>query len=117
MKDHEYRQLISRPDVMSRRDLEATARELRVEFPVLAARIDDILGGIPVLKPSAHSGGPETDFLYLQLTDAEIEAIYDIICDLEGLWAPSDDSDNTDRTKLNEIAALVDRWYPAVNWS
>jgi hypothetical protein len=107
--DNEYRQLCDRSDVMRRGDLRATFSRLEYARPDLAARLAALLSGPPVPKPSGHDGGPDTDFLWLDLATGEIEAILEAMAALEAALAES----GAPNESLSSAADLVDIWNGA----
>lgn len=95
---------------MSRPALRATAQLLRAQFPALADRIEAVAKGTPVQKPPKHTGGRESDFLYLDLTELEIEEVFEAVADIEVAHAGAATPDSA---KLSDIASLTDRWNGA----
>jgi hypothetical protein len=78
--------------------------------PDLAARSGAVLAGRPVPKPAAHAGGPETDFLPLDLAPGEVAAVAEALADLEIALAQAD---APPPGALSSAAALHDRWRRA----
>lgn len=90
MDDNNYRRLCAQPDVMRRGDIRATITRLATDQSQVAARLTAILSSPPVPKPAADDGGPDTDFLRLDLAAEDIETIVEALGKLEAILASSD---------------------------
>ena len=110
MDDAEYKRLCAAPDVMSRTDLRATAIRLRDDRPDLAVLIDKVLRSEPVPKPARHTNGSESDFLWLDFSDDDLEAIHDALRDQEIALA---DDELSPTPELSFVAALAGKWNAA----
>lgn len=111
LDDNDYRQLCDRPDVMRRGDVRATHSRLELDHPEIAARLSTLLNSVPVPKPPGHDGGPDTDFLWLDLAAEEIDAIVEALVALEAALAES----GAPHVALSSAADLVDLWNVAVS--
>ena len=109
MDDNEYRRLCSQPDVMRRSDVRATISRLQQSRPDLATRLASLLSSSPVPKPVGHEGGPETDFLWLDLADEDIDEIVSELADLEASLV----LDEAPTQQLSDAGTLLDRWNAA----
>ena len=109
MDDREYRRLCSQPDVMRRTDIRATISRLQESRPDLASRLSSLLSTSPVPKPLGHEGGADTDFLWLDLAEEEIDEIVRELADLEASLA----LDEAPVQQLTDAVTLVDRWDAA----
>lgn len=112
MGDAEYRRLCSAPDVMRRADLRATASRLRVPEPRLTREFDRLLGSVPVPKPVEHDGGPDTDYLWLDLDADDVEVVHEALRNLESQLAQDP---GADQIALMWVADLADRWNNAAS--
>lgn len=110
MDDAEYRRLISAPDVMKRADLRATESRLVGEAPDLVEAIRRVLRSAPVRRPPAHTGLPDDDYLWLDLSEDEIDAIHEALRDQERELASDE---KPDHIRLAWVADLADRWNSA----
>jgi hypothetical protein len=87
---------------------------LRTTRPDLAALLEVLLLGAMLPKPAEHTGGPETDFLFLDLSNNEVEEITEAVGNLE--VAVAMDTSPPSRELAREfaaIAALHDQWLRA----
>ena len=110
MNDAEYRRLCAAPNVLRRADIRSTVARLREREPRLAEQLTQVLRSSPVPKPAEHQGGPETDYLGLDLSPEDIQSIVDALFDLEAELAQDP---RTERSDLSSAAALVDLWNGA----
>ena len=110
MDDAEYARLCAQPDVMRRPALRATHARLRRSHPELAQALEAVLVGRPVPKPVEHDGGPDSDFLFLDLSDEEVDAITEAIGDMEASLAQDE---ATAGTELSTVTTLHDQWLKA----
>jgi hypothetical protein len=108
--DAEYKRLCAAPDVMSRPDLRATEVRLREEHAHLAEVIATILGSRPLPKPSLHDAGGESDFLFLDLSAVDIEAIHDALRDQEALLV---EGGEPYPPELSFVVTLASKWNNA----
>jgi hypothetical protein len=109
MDENEYRRLCSQPDVMRRSDVRATISRLQHRNPDLAARLARLLSSPPVPKPIEHSGGADTEFLWLDLAEADIDEIVTELVDFEASLTV----DEAPTQQLSEASALLDLWNEA----
>ena len=109
MDDQEYKRLCAQPDVMRRDQIRATAALLREPHPGLAMRVSGLLGAAALPKPQEHSGGAESDFFYIDLDVADLDAIVSALGDLEAQLAES----GAPTDQLGWVARLLDRWNDA----
>ena len=110
MDDAEYKRLCATPDVMSRPDLRATEVRLREAQPHLADEIARLLTTQPVPKPRLHESGPESDFIWLDLRDDDLEAIHDALRDQEVLLV---EKGEPYPPELSFVTSLADKWNAA----
>jgi hypothetical protein len=109
MDENEYRRLCSQPDVMRRSDIRATISRLQPSCPDLATQLAAVLSSPPVPKPVEHTGGPDTDFLWLDLAEEDIEEIMIELGNLEASLA----TDDAPSQQLSDAGTLLDRWNAA----
>ena len=110
MDDEEYRRVCAAPDVLQRPDVRATYVRLRDRAPSLAAELERLLQSAPVPKPREHEGGPETDYLWLDVGPDVLEAIQDELHDQESELAQEP---TADQRTLAWVAHLADLWNNA----
>jgi hypothetical protein len=94
---------------MRRSDLRATISRLQHGRPDLADRLTMLLSSPPIRKPVEHTGGPDTDFLALDLAEEDIDEIVSELGDLETSLA----MDDAPSQLLSDVGALLDRWNTA----
>jgi hypothetical protein len=109
MDENEYRRLCSQPDVMRRSDIRATVSRLQHSCPNLASRLAVVLSSPPVPKPVEHTGGPDTDFLWLDLAEGDIVEIMRELGNLEASLV----IDDAPSQQLSDAGTLLDRWNAA----
>ena len=112
MDDAEYAQRCARPDVMRRGDVRTTQSRLRQGRPDLAVRLERVLGSAAVAKPPRHTGGPESDFLPLDLSVAELEAVADALFELEASLV---EDEQAAPSAASTAAALHSQWRRAAS--
>ena len=109
MDESQYKRLCAQPDVMRRDSIRATAALVRENHAALAARLSALLAASPVPKPAGHSGGPESDFFYLDLDAAGLDEVATALGDLEAKLAET----GAPADQISLAATLLDRWSKA----
>ena len=112
MDDNEYKRLCAQPDVMHRPDVRASMLRLRRRRPELATLLARILETDAVPRPHPFTGGPDSDYLWLDLQQGDLDDIADAFAGLEIEICQSEDRD-TSRGDLSTVARLHDLWRNA----
>jgi hypothetical protein len=65
---------------------------------------------VPVPKPPAHHVGSDSDHLWLDLADSEVEAVHEALRDLEAELAQDPQAEES---SIAWVATLADLWNEA----
>lgn len=107
MEREEYKSICERHDSFHRGIIESTERSLNLISPSLASRLQYILKGSPISKPSKHEGGSQTDYFIVDLKKQEVVQIVEHLIDQEA----SEIGENGEiKAKSGHYASLADQW-------
>jgi hypothetical protein len=103
----EYHKICQDPRALKRYTIEETLKVIPSDLVALRINIDQILSNSPIEKPTEHSGGPDTDYFFVNLSDDDIIQIVETLGDAEvGAVA-----ENGSTTQLaSSYATLLDTW-------
>ena len=115
MDSSEYKQIKEKWNVKCRNTIVDSMALIKDENAELHSKLENTLNSEPVKKPSEHSGGKETDYFEVQLTEDEMQELVDMLFDLEASAVPQGDGVGFENEALqareaSRIAALVDEW-------
>ncbi len=115
MDSVEYKQITSLWNVKRRNVIEDSLALIRGESPDLAIKLESTLARSPVQKPSHHTGGKESDFFRVLVTESEMQDLIDLLFDLEAASVPQGDGIGFEKEarqarEASRIASIVDEW-------
>lgn len=90
MNARQYKEACSQPDVLSRDILLRTLTALKKTGATEAKVIEEIMTGEPIPFPEKYTGNEQQCFYKVLCQQEEVEAITDILFDLEASSVPED---------------------------
>ena len=112
MDTDSYHKLCDKPKVFSREELEKTSIALSKVVSAERKLITAALKSEVIKKPELHQGGKETDYILVNIKDADAD---EIIEELGTLEAQAISPEGRTTPLAFEYASLVDRWLKYVN--
>lgn len=103
-----YHNLCNAPDSFSRSELEKTLLALENGGSTKAKLVYEALQSKPIEKPKLHKGGPETDYIKVNIGVEDAEKIIEELGTLEA-GAVSLEGNTT--PLASHYASLLDRWF------
>ena len=107
MNTEKYKEICSRPDVLSKLILEKTLAALKKEKAVVATAIEATLLGTKISFPERHSCEKKQSYYKVCCNEVEAETITDILFELEASSVPSD---GVTTSETYQYVELVNIW-------
>ncbi len=115
MDSKEYKNLTSLWSVKRRNIIEDSIALIGNTHSFLAKKLRETLECESIEKPVEHTGGSESDYFAVLLSEKETQELIDVLFDLEAAAVPQGDGVGFEKEALQareacRIASLVDEW-------
>jgi hypothetical protein len=107
MNSEQYKSICEQPNVFRLRDLRETLDVLRKASMSEASLIAEAILSKKIEKPPLHQGNHQTDFIALELSFDEVDAVVDTVFDAE---ASSIQGNGEPTSKTEVYVHLVNLW-------
>jgi len=115
MDSSEYKLKKSYWNVKSRKTISDSMALIKNECPEVYLAFEKTLANPPIERPLGHTGGKESDFFEVQLSEDEVQDLIDILFEHEAAAVPQGDGAGFENEAIqareaSRIAGLVDEW-------
>ena len=115
MDNKEYKRITSLWNVKRRNIVQGSLALIKAVNSPLSHKLESTLRSAPVEKPESHTGGKESDYFEVQISEDEMQELVDTLFELEAEAVPQNEGIDFEKEAMqardaNRIASLVDEW-------